>query len=316
MGKWFPGILFFFMLALVSAHSLWPDTVTLGWEALVILALLAVLALAPILATAEIPGLATLVFRQQVKHGEETTAKVEREAAELAEQTARSRTDEAGELFSAEVAPEEASTTATELGSDGAPQRGWEPTSDVQAETPDVQSVVDLFKVSAVLRNLLPRDPNLALAGLRLAIEEGVRDALAFLEPESTPTSGRLPLGRAVRRLHDVSAMTDTQAQLLLVIVELCNKAVHGQRVAASDAANVFDMADTLNRSFTLGYSLNFRANPHWHEQGLLCQYEHCVEHLPLTDPSTDASCPLFGHDCPGGQGVVDSCDLAEVNRP
>lgn len=313
MGKWFPGILFFFLLALVSARSLWPSTVALNWEALVVVALLAVLALAPILASAEIPGLATLVFRQQVKHGEEATAEVEREAVELAERAARSRADEAGELFPGEVSPEEASTTANEVGTGAAAQRESEPPSEAQEETPDVQRAVDLFRVSAVLRDLLPRDPNLALAGMRLAIEEGVRDALAFLEPDFASPSGRLPLGRAVRRLHGVSAMTDTQTKLLLVIVDLCNKAVHGHRVTAGDAADVFDMADTLNRSFALGYSLNFRANPHWHDQGLLCEYEHCVEHLPIADPSTDASCPLFGHDCPGG--IVDSCELAEVNR-
>jgi len=302
MNKWFAGTLFFFVLCLLAGHAVWPDTVTLdGWMA-ILLVIAVIVVFAPILASAEIPGLASLRFRQQLKEGQEVSEEVERETA-VAIDAARHEAPVAPSLPPAVAAPSDRAAVAEETPGEG----------DGRGERiPDVQNALDLVPISDDLRDLVPREPELALAGLRIAVERGVRAALSVLAPEQSPQSTRLPLGRAVRRLSDASAMTDAQAQLLLVIVDLCQKAVHGQKVYAEDAAHVFDMADTLNHTFALGYSLKLQPNPQWHEQGLMCEYEHCIEHMPLDPVRGDVSCPLFGHDCPGGVDRVASCNTAD----
>jgi len=55
------------------------------------------------------------------------------------------------------------------------------------------------------------------------------------------------------------------------------------------------------------GYSRCFEPNPHWKEQGGVCMYEHCIENMPLLI-NGENSCPIFGHDCPGGKLQVSKC--------
>ncbi|MEM2959701.1 MAG: hypothetical protein QW261_15475 [Candidatus Jordarchaeaceae archaeon] len=40
--------------------------------------------------------------------------------------------------------------------------------------------------------------------------------------------------------------------------------------------------------------------------------YEHCIENMPLTMERTGESCPLFGHNCPGGEEQVAACERIE----
>ena len=57
---------------------------------------------------------------------------------------------------------------------------------------------------------------------------------------------------------------------------------------------------------------MNFAPNLDFEAQGLVCEYEHCIEHMPLGEPSDD-SCPLFGHDCPGGRRRIATCPPAQA---
>lgn len=45
-----------------------------------------------------------------------------------------------------------------------------------------------------------------------------------------------------------------------------------------------------------------FRIQQFW------CPWEHCIELFPLPKVRTPGSCPIFGHDCPGGEGQAVSC--------
>lgn len=56
----------------------------------------------------------------------------------------------------------------------------------------------------------------------------------------------------------------------------------------------------------TCGYSRCFEYNEHWAAQGGICGYEHCIENMPFTNE--ELSCPIFGHDCPGGKEVAGRC--------
>ena len=55
--------------------------------------------------------------------------------------------------------------------------------------------------------------------------------------------------------------------------------------------------------------------NSHYEKNGLFCEWEHCIENMPITSENTELSCPVFGHNCPGGVDKVKICGktLAEI---
>lgn len=48
------------------------------------------------------------------------------------------------------------------------------------------------------------------------------------------------------------------------------------------------------------------RFNPNFREEGRTCGYEHCIETMPFSGQGLD--CPVFGHDCPGGEIQLAEC--------
>lgn len=57
------------------------------------------------------------------------------------------------------------------------------------------------------------------------------------------------------------------------------------------------------------GYSRCFELNPKWKEQKGVCIFEHCIENMPITPERAVESCPIFGHNCPGGEKQVAACE-------
>lgn len=57
----------------------------------------------------------------------------------------------------------------------------------------------------------------------------------------------------------------------------------------------------------SLGYSEDKSRNDDWEQMGLCCPYEHCIETCGL-DMFSDR-CPMFGHNCPGGEDQVIECE-------
>jgi len=282
---WLRPIFFVVLFGLVVAHAVAPSAVTLDTPVVILLGLCALVAIAPLLESAELLGIGNWQFKKRVAEAEETQHEVERESIEQAEEASLRR----GSL-----------PDAGPFGFEGA---------------------LALFQIPDSLRDLIPSDPKLALAGLRLEVEQGLRDALEFLASHqgvSISESARSSPIRALEIIREATnrqLLSETQERLLQLLLDLCSQAVHGRKVEPIDASRVFDIADTLNRSFTLGYSLNYSPNPGAEDEGLVCEYEHCIENMPITLESTDRSCPFWGHDCPGGIELVSKCDVASQTQ-
>lgn len=88
----------------------------------------------------------------------------------------------------------------------------------------------------------------------------------------------------------------------------MCNKAIHGSLITREEAREIIGLAEELNKTFSVGYSVDFSPNPDYVKHGLICEWEHCIEWMPLTEESTKYSCPVFGHNCPGGVEKVSKC--------
>jgi hypothetical protein len=154
-------------------------------------------------------------------------------------------------------------------------------------------------------KKLLDSDPTLALAALRIEIERTLRTAawrLQITENEKAP----LPtiLGMIIKR----NVLDVDQTQALQKILKMCNAAVHGAVVEKNEAEDIISLADQLNRTIAVGYSINFSLNSDYQNQGLTCEYEHCIEWMPLKEQPDEYSCPVFGHNCPGGPGHIRLC--------
>jgi hypothetical protein len=57
-----------------------------------------------------------------------------------------------------------------------------------------------------------------------------------------------------------------------------------------------------------VGYSENMEPLKDLEDWGMVCAYEHCIERSPLPLERHEGSCPVFGHDCPGGVDLARAC--------
>ena len=191
-----------------------------------------------------------------------------------------------------------------------------EDSKEEKKETEEEKRTVDIietFSAEAAM-NLIEQDPNLALAALRIEIERILRLAYqTLINPEASAKNG---IRFLVDKLHKYGTIGDHQRDAIYQITKLCNEAVHGGKVAVHDAIEVINLTIELSRSFSLGYSINFQPNSEYENQGLLCEWEHCVEHFPLRDNPDDRSCHVFGHDCPGGIGTRAKCQKSMGDMP
>lgn len=162
----------------------------------------------------------------------------------------------------------------------------------------------ETFKLS-VARDLLDSDPALALGALRIEMERTLR---CFAEALGVATGRRASLSALIDAFREAEFLSYQRAASLRRIVRMCNGAVHGAPVSLDEAEEIIHLAAELNRSFAVGYSVNYSPNPEYQEQGLLCEWEHCIEWMPLRPQRTQESCPVFGHDCPGGPDRVRQC--------
>lgn len=155
--------------------------------------------------------------------------------------------------------------------------------------------------------NLIDSDPNLSLAALRIEIERVLTKALnkLFGIHKDRKVGNRF----YISKLLEEEVISDEQGKALNAIVDICNKAVHGAQVSKEEARDIIFLTERLNKSFSVGYSINFDANKDYKQQSLLCEWEHCIEHLPLKKEEIELSCPVFGHDCPGGIETRKSCN-------
>ena len=61
------------------------------------------------------------------------------------------------------------------------------------------------------------------------------------------------------------------------------------------------------------GYVKEFGFNSNWKKQKAICGYEHCIELMPHSGrKKSKESCPIFGHNCPGGKSMVAKCIIGK----
>lgn len=54
--------------------------------------------------------------------------------------------------------------------------------------------------------------------------------------------------------------------------------------------------------------------NEEFGEMGHTCPYEYCIESQELEEEKTELACPIFGHNCPGGEKQVHACKEIHKN--
>ncbi len=89
------------------------------------------------------------------------------------------------------------------------------------------------------IRDLLSTDPRLALAKIRIELEEALK-RLYLASVDSQPDLRRLSLGRLVDGLVQREVLRGSVASALRDVISLANRAIHGERVepaAAEDLA-------------------------------------------------------------------------------
>lgn len=86
----------------------------------------------------------------------------------------------------------------------------------------------------------------------------------------------------------------------------------NNQKEYLLNSFQIFDMflleylVITRGLSNYLGYVEMFTPNYAFMRQKIICHWEHCIEYMPLE--RGDESCPIFGHDCPGGINQASEC--------
>ncbi len=107
-------------------------------------------------------------------------------------------------------------------------------------------------------REIANRDPNLALAALRLELEVLTRNlARGF----NVPAEPQESTWRLLNRLFSLSAITSEQMRLASVVLELCNSAVHGQRVSRSEALSIIEVCQVLVEQYLAWLGWGFPDN-------------------------------------------------------
>lgn len=168
-----------------------------------------------------------------------------------------------------------------------------------------INSFFNTFPTDMAMQ-LVEQDPNLALASLRIEIEKTLRLAYKILIDEND--SDKKGLAFLIKALFEHGILEEDQRNALYEINRLCNEAVHGGTISVNDALEVIELSIRLSESFGVGYSINFQPNRNYKEQGLCCEWEHCIELFPLREENDDRSCHVWGHDCPGGIGTRMEC--------
>ena len=104
-------------------------------------------------------------------------------------------------------------------------------------------------------RNLVNQDPNLALAGLRIEIEAMLKNLAKGFK---VPVGKRSSAGIIVKKLREKVAITMKQMELIRIILDLCNRAVHGYEVSKPEANQILDIAEILMEQYIAWLSWGF----------------------------------------------------------
>lgn len=107
-------------------------------------------------------------------------------------------------------------------------------------------------------REIAQSDPTLALAGLRIEIEVLANNLAAGFKLE--PRKGE-SVRSLLRRLREKGAITAEQMDLARRVLDICNRAIHGQSVTREEALDVIEAASVLAKDFLEWLSWGFDDN-------------------------------------------------------
>lgn len=107
-------------------------------------------------------------------------------------------------------------------------------------------------------RNLINEDPNIALAGLRIEIENLLKNVAKGFNISINQYDGA---GKITRKLQDNTAITSHQAELINQVLKICNSAVHGLKVTSLQAEEIISIAETLRDQYISWLSWGFPKN-------------------------------------------------------
>jgi len=85
-------------------------------------------------------------------------------------------------------------------------------------------------------------DPNLALASLRIDIEKVLRK----IASQRNIQVERVPLRKILYALHYKKIIGSSEFKTLNLIIDICNKAVHAEKVDASTASRILDIGESI----------------------------------------------------------------------
>lgn len=103
---------------------------------------------------------------------------------------------------------------------------------------------------------ILDQDPNIALAGLRIDLEIMVRNlAKGF----SLSINTMQPIGQISNQLLNYGKITINQYKLINIVSNICNSAIHGQKVTKQQALQVFDIAPSLINDYISWLNWGFK---------------------------------------------------------
>lgn len=107
-------------------------------------------------------------------------------------------------------------------------------------------------------RNLSKQDPNLGLAGLRIELEQMLRNVAQGFK---VGIDGKLSITQILNVIYSQAAITGEQHDLLLRVIRICNMAIHGQKVTRSQADEVYDIAEVLKAQYLAWLSWGFESS-------------------------------------------------------
>jgi hypothetical protein len=103
---------------------------------------------------------------------------------------------------------------------------------------------------------ILEQDPNIALAGLRIDLEIMLRNLAKGFKID---IQGAYSTNIISDKLLNRNAITTNQYQLIKSIINICNAAVHGQKITKEQALRVFEMAPVLINDYISWLSWGFK---------------------------------------------------------
>ena len=105
-------------------------------------------------------------------------------------------------------------------------------------------------------RDLAQKDPNIALAGLRIELELMTQNLAKGFSIEFDP---RYSIRKLAADLHRNNAITADQRELITKVSSVCNAAAHGQPITLPEAIQTIDSAEVLAEQYIswLGWGFN-----------------------------------------------------------